>query len=206
MLKQLYYMKAAFQMSLGFIVAVVFAVILLSLSLTWVQQIFTQVGTITHKTTDVAMQQLLQQLAATDKRVGIAAPAITTWKKGETGSYALGIKNKDADKSNTYYANVYLEQVGGDLSGTPVSSLQSEVKKWITLSPPSLDLDPSGRDIINIIIKPPATASSGIYSFRAAVCEQPETDCHASSPTIPEFSQKSPSLYGSSSFAIEIKD
>ncbi|RKX41950.1 MAG: hypothetical protein DRP27_10080 [Thermotogae bacterium] len=194
--------KAAIQLSLGFIVAVVFAVILLSLSLTWVQQMFVPISTITHKTTDIAMQRLLQELASTNKKVGIAAPAVTAWAKGETGSYALGIKNEDADTSNTYYINIYLEEVGGDLAKTPVASLSNEVKEWISYSK-AIDLDPLERDIVDIVIKPTVTAPPGIYHFRAAVCKDYDPECHATSP--PLYTTPSASLYGSTSFAIEIK-
>ena len=140
--------KGAFQLSLGFIVAVVFAVILLSLSLTWLQGIFDPLSTITHKTTDIAMQKLLQELASQNKRVGIAAPSVTKWKKGETGAYTLGIRNEDTDKSNTYYVNVYLEAIGGGLDPSQLSRLKDEVKSWITLSPPSIDIEPNGSCLL----------------------------------------------------------
>jgi len=195
--------KGAFQLSLGFIVAVVFAVILLSLSLTWLQSIFDPLGTITHKTTDIAMQNLLEELASGNKKVGIASPAVTEWKKGETGSYALGIKNEDTDRGNTYYINVYLETVGGDLSPSQLTSLKDDVISWITLSPPTIDIDAGQRDTVNILIKPSTTTFSGIYSFRTAVCSSPETDCHATSPSV-GYPSPSPSLYGSATFAIEI--
>ncbi len=197
--------KGAFQLSLGFIVAVVFAVILLSLSLTWLQGIFDPLSTITHKTTDIAMQKLLQELASQNKRVGIAAPSVTKWKKGETGAYTLGIRNEDTDKSNTYYVNVYLEAIGGGLDPSQLSRLKDEVKSWITLSPPSIDIEPNGRDKVDIIIKPSPTSPPGIYSFRAAVCTnyRDANDCHATSPSI-GYSTPSSSLYGSASFAIEI--
>ncbi len=194
--------KGAFQLSLGFIVAVVFAVILLSLALTWLQGIFNPLNTITHKTTDIAMKQLLEQLATSDKKVGIAAPDVTTWKRGETGSYALGINNKDSDKEHTYYVHVYLEEVGGALGSEQLDNLRTDTASWITLSPPSIDIEPNERDIVKIIIKPSPSAKIGIYSFRAAVCTNPSeaNTCHASSAN----EDKSSSLYGSASFAIEI--
>ena len=201
--------KAAFQMSLGFIVAVVFAVILLSLSITWIQGLFGQIGTITHKTTDVAQQQLLQQLASSGKRVGIAAPAVTAWGKGETGSYALGIKNSDVDTNHVYYINVYLEAIGGDLSGTgeTVQSLQSDVERWFTY-PPAKDIAAGEREIVDITIKPLVDARPGIYTFTAAVCEKEAggdtEDCHGTSPDA-GYNTASSNLYGTATFTLEIK-
>ena len=85
-------------MSMGFIVAVVFAVILLSLAITWIQGTFQHIGVLTHEVSSYAKQNLLENMADQGKRVGIAAPAVTTWKKGETGDFALGIQNVFPDK------------------------------------------------------------------------------------------------------------
>lgn len=198
--------KADFQMSMGFIVAVVFAIILLSLAITWIQGLFGDISTITHKTTDVAQQQLLQELASSGKKVGIAAPAVTAWGKGETGSYAVGIKNDEVDKDHTYFVNVYLEEVGGGLqySGT----LANSVASWLTY-PKAKDISAGEREIVDLIIRPEVSGvTPGIYTFTVAVCRR-ETgvtyDCHATSLNYPGYTEKSTNLYGSTTFALEIK-
>jgi hypothetical protein len=193
--------KAAIDLSLGFIVTVVFAVVLLGLALTWVSGIFTPLNQITYKVTDVAIQNLMKDMNTGNKKVGIAAPAVTTWKRGETGSYVLAVKNTDVNQKHTFFANVYLENLGGELSGTNPSTM-SDVNGWITLSPTSLPLDPNDRDVINVIIKPVSNADTGIYSFRACVCTSNDPSCHATSTGLYETS--SPSLYGCQSFALEI--
>jgi hypothetical protein len=197
--------KADFQMSMGMIVAVVFAIILLSLAITWIQGLFGDISTITHKTTDVAQQQLLKELAASGKKVGIAAPAVTAWSKGETGSYAIGIKNDQADRGATYYVNVYLEAIGGELSGSTVTQYATETKAWLTY-PQAKDIAAGERDIMDLIIRPPASTSAGIYTFTIAVCtgSGDTTNCHATSPSA-GFTTKSTNLYGSATFALEIK-
>ncbi len=185
--------KGAIQMSLGLIVVVVFAVILLSLLLSWVYGIFSPFTEITHKVTDVARQELLSRLAQAGGRVGIAAPAITEWTRGETGSFSLGIRNTNPAADKTYSINVYLEELGGNLAGTPASSLESEVVSWLTFSRTEF-VERGGSKSSNIIIKPSANAQTGIYLLRAVVCDALScTDIN------------SPNLYGSAQFAIEIK-
>jgi hypothetical protein len=193
--------RGAIELSLGFIVTVVFAVVLLGLALAWVSGIFDPLNQITHKTTQIAIDNLLKDMNTGNKKVGIAAPAVTTWKRGETGSYVLAVKNTDVNQKHTFYANVYLESLGGDLSGTDPSSM-SETNKWITLSPNSLDLEPNERDVINTIIKPVSNADTGIYSFRACVCTSSDPSCHATSVGL--YTSSSESLYSCQSFALEI--
>lgn len=195
--------KAAFDVSLGFIIAVVFAVILLSLAIVWIQSIIPQISQITFEVTEVARQELLNNLASSGDLVGLAAPAVTSWDPGETGSYALGILNSDPDRTITFYANVYLEDVSGGLRLSQVD--QEAINDWISLAPATLDLNPSESDTLTIIIKPPTSAKAGIYSFRAAVCNAdpgPE-GCHATSPTV-GFPERSPDYYDAEAFSIEI--
>ncbi len=185
-------LKGAFELSLSFIVIVVIAVILLSLAITFLQGTFTQLGAVANDVTEVAREELLNKLAAQGQRVGIAAPDITSWKRGQTGSYALGIKNEDPSRTKTFYINIYLDALGGDLAGTPVSSKSTEVRNWLTFS--GQEVVQQGNSVASIIgIKPPTSAQQGIYLFRAAVCEaQPCTDI------------SSTSYYGSAQFALEI--
>ncbi|MFH1364664.1 MAG: hypothetical protein ABIH52_03320 [Candidatus Aenigmatarchaeota archaeon] len=185
--------KGAFQLSLGLIVIVVFAVVLLSLSLGWLQDMFQGFGDITHKVQEQAIQDVLQQIESSGATVGLAAPAVTTWKKGETGSYALIIRNDNDVSSQTYVINLYLEQLGGNLAGRTVSSYSDDVAAWLTYSPTEV-LQADERKSVNIIIKPAAGSASGIYLIRAAVCTGSGV-CKIDSGT----------LYGTKTFAIEIE-
>lgn len=186
--------KGAFQLSLGLIVTVVVAVVLLSFLIMWLQGMFSDIPKLTHQVTELAQQKLMSDLSQTGEKVGIAAPAVTAWQRGETGSFALGIMNKYTDKDMKFYINVYLEELGGDLSGTPVGAKKGETDKWLTYF--SSEFVEKGKSkATNIIIKPPASGTdTGIYLFRAVVCErQPCVDLN------------SPSIYGSTQFAIEIE-
>lgn len=188
--------KGAFQVSMGFIIAVVFAVVLLSLALSWLSGFMGQIGDVTHKVTDVARTELINKIAQTGATVGIAAPPVTSWQRGETGSFAVGIKNKFTDQSKTFFINVYLEQLGGSLAGTQASSMANDVSRWLTYSTTEF-VEAGGSTTSDLIMKPDASAKAGIYKFRVLVCEsQPCTTLEAT----PESS-----IYGAESFAIEIE-
>lgn len=188
--------KGAFQVSMGFIIAVVFAVVLLSLALSWLSGFMGQIGEVTHKVTDVARSELINKIAQTGATVGIAAPPVTSWNRGETGSFAIGVKNKFTDQSKTFFMNVYLEQLGGALAGTQASTMQGEVDDWLTYSRTEF-VEAGGSVTSDLILKPDTAADSGIYKFRVLICEnQPCTTLEATPET---------NIYGSESFAIEIE-
>ncbi len=186
--------KAAIEMSLGIIVALVFAVILLSLALIWVQGMFKNIGDVTHKVTDVAKQQLMQELAG-GSRVGIAAPAVTTWARGETGSYALGIMNQNPDQDKRFYINIYLDKYN---SGTGMLDCKGttscpDAAEWLTFS--TSELIPKGESkASDIIIEPTTNAQTGTYMFRAVVCET--SGC---------IDITSANVYGDETFSIKIE-
>lgn len=188
--------KGAFQVSMGFIITMIFAVILLTLALSWIGGIFTDIGGVTHQVTNLAKSAILEEISQTGATVGIAAPPVTVWKRGETGSFAVAIKNKFTDQGKTFSINVYLEQLGGNLAGTQASSMMSEVSKWMTYS--FTEFVGAGASVSSdLILKPATNANSGIYKFRVLVCDsQPCTTLEAT----PESN-----IYGTESFAIEIE-
>lgn len=185
--------KGAFQLSLSFIIVVVFAVIVLSLSIAWIQGMFETLNPLTHQVTDVARTELLDRIARSDSRVGIAAPDVTQWRRGETGSYAVGVRNTATDRDKTYSMNVYLEELGGDLSGKPVSGYVNKVKTWLTFSK-QVFVPKSTSETSDVIIKPSADAETGIYMFRVVVCDA--STCQ---------NLQSGNLYGSAQFTVEIE-
>ncbi len=188
--------KGAFQVSMGFIITVVFAVVLLTLALPWLTDFMSQISGVTHQVTDLARSELLQEIAQAGTTVGIAAPPVTTWKRGETGAFAIGIKNKYTDQGKTFYVNVYLNQLGGALAGQSPSSMQAEISKWLTYAPSEF-VNAGGSKSSQLILQPASGASAGIYQFRVLVCESdPCTTLEAT----PEAN-----IYGTESFAIEIE-
>ncbi len=185
--------RGAFQLSLSFIIIVVFAVIVLSLSIAWIQDLFGTITQLTFSVTEVAEQELLDRLASGDSRVGMAAPDVSAWNRGETGSYSVGVKNIHSDKDITFSMNVYLEEIGGELAGKNAEAYANAARKWLTFSS-SVFVESSGSSLSRVVIKPPTNVERGIYMFRVVVCD-------ASSCT----NLDSPNLYGSQQFTLEIK-
>ena len=187
--------KGAFQVSMGFIIAVVFAVIMLTLAITWIQGMFSGLSPLTHQVTDIARQNLLNELAAGGK-VSIAAPAVSEWRRGETGSYALGIRNDDTAATKAFYVNVYAENA-------PIGALGYD--DWLTYSS-AIDLGPADQGTVDLIIRPAADARPGIYLFKAVVCESSRgIACVATGQKAGGQQTTAPAdLYGVVSFALEI--
>jgi hypothetical protein len=185
--------KGAFELSLSFIIIIVFAVIVLSLAIAWIQGIFDVLNPLTHSVTDVARTELLDRIAKSDARVGIAAPDVTAWNRGETGSYAVGVRNIRSDVDKTFSMNVYLEEIGGALDPSQISYYRNNVKNWLTFSK-KVFVAKSSSATSDIVIKPPADADTGIYMFRVVVCD-------AASCT----DLSSPNLHGSAQFTLEIE-
>lgn len=183
--------------SLGVIIllVVVLVVLLMGLFIRWGSGMFTYYGP-TYKVFDVQRDELLLDIVQLEKRVGVATH-VTRWERGEWGEVAIGIRNTDTINDKTFYINMYLDGVGGELEniypdGVPTQEFVNEVEMWFTHSISEFVPATESR-ISDIIIKPPRNANLGIYMFRVVVCESE-----------PCTNLTSPSLYGSENFAIEI--
>ncbi len=88
--------------------------------------------------------------------------------------------------------NVYLEELGGDLAGKPVSVYNSKIKTWLTFFN-QIYVSKSSSEAFQIVIWSPADAETGIYTFRVVVCDAEICE-----------DQNSPNLYGSEQFTLEI--
>lgn len=153
--------KAAFQMSLGMIVALVFAVILLTGAIAWIQGTFQQITAITHQVTDSAKNQVINDIISDNKRVGIAAPAVTDWKKGETGSYTIVVNNIDPANDNSYTIGITRDSGPGTV----------DIGGWMTFPTSEVEVPAGQYNTFDIIIKPPTNTISGIYLFKVSVTE-----------------------------------
>jgi len=196
--------KGAIQMSLGMIVAVVFAVILLTLLITWISNFMNEITDISYEVTQIAKNQLLEDIQTTGKVVGVAAPAIDSWSRSEKGSIFLAVENENPQASTTYYYHIYLEYVGGVLAGQDVNNYFDEAALWLS-NAGSIDAPAGEIGSADIIVTVPSTADVGVYQFRVSVCENPPaSSCHSASENIPGYATQSSSLYGSDQFALDV--
>ena len=102
---------------------------------------------------DFVRRALLDGLAGSDAKVGVAAPDVAQWKRGDTGSYAVGVRNVYPETDKTFYINIYLEDIGGDLSGESVYDYRDAVKEWPTF-PSTMFVPKNSSETFDVIIKP----------------------------------------------------
>ena len=89
-------MKGAIQMSIGFIVAIVFAVILLSLFITWMQGFFGQINVITDDLTQEASVKIKDTFRNTESNFAIY-PNEWSLDRGHELKLLAGVVNRDPD-------------------------------------------------------------------------------------------------------------
>ncbi|MBI4176226.1 MAG: hypothetical protein HY518_03410 [Candidatus Aenigmarchaeota archaeon] len=161
-------MKGGFELSLNFVVIVVVAVILLTLSITFLTGIFDQFQPLTFQVGQIARKELVERLAGGEK-VGVAAPTIDPWKRGQSGAYVLGLKNDDPARDKKFYINIYLENRvdGQDLR-------EEDLNRWFSYTKASEErfelLRAGETKTSDLIIRPPSSTVPGIYRFRVLVC------------------------------------
>jgi len=155
--------KAAFQLSLGFIIAVVFAIILLTLSITWLQNMFSGIVDITETLRQEASIKLEETFQQTDDDYAIWPPEYQTGP-GTKISVTAGIKNDAMDgKSHKYAVNTLVEVV-------PQGVSNDYVKSWITWIKSPKSITANSYDKIPIDITIPDGAKKGTYMFRIVAC------------------------------------
>jgi len=164
--------KGAFQLSLGLIVIVIFAVVLLSLALAWIQGVFVDVGGLTHTVTQEGIDRIIREIQASGENVGVAAPDLKTWKKGDAGVYQIVVRNTDDVSDLAVTANIFLEEIGGYVgSQTTVAAIQNQVNNdWLTYSK-THSVSPRGMSQVKLAIEAPLGTTAGIYWFKVVVCE-----------------------------------
>ncbi|MBU1135035.1 MAG: hypothetical protein KKG13_00780 [Nanoarchaeota archaeon] len=170
--------KAAFQMSLGMIVALVFAVILLTVSIAWINDVFDDITGVSKQVTDIAMQNLLDDMSSSGKKVGIAAPDLTTWKRGDTGSFAIGVRNDDPIQSKVYRMKIYWDYSTEDPSKIPSDLQIKEVERTLDYGGGTIFREAGGSNTDLVKVTIPTTAISGAsYLFRVIVCKDIAQPC-----------------------------
>ncbi len=153
--------KGDFQMSIGMLVTVIFAVVLLALG---IQFIMTQIGGITDLT-EIMKQQAKEKLdesfKASDKKFTIYPPEWTV-KPATKITVTAGIKNTDTEDHQ--YA------VGISVEKEPVGVTKAEVKSWIKFVEAPQTIVFGDTSYMPIVIEIPKTAKKDSYFFRISAC------------------------------------
>jgi hypothetical protein len=160
-------MKGAIQMSIGFIVAIVFAVILLSLFITWMQGFFGQITVITEDLTQEASIKIKDTFKNTDSNFAVW-PNEWTMDRGTELKLLAGIKNNAPDTQSHYYMINVLAP-----AGHPQESLMNSwVDRTPFSSPQWVDF---GSDLEIPVTITPTGVGAGTYTFDVIACEVSST-------------------------------
>ena len=172
--------KGAIQMSLGLIVAVVFAVVLLTLAITWIQGMIGDITQITHDLTKQAETKLRDTFAETSTNFAIW-PTNYDMKTGETVKLLAGVKNNAPDSQrHDFVINIvpagasYSLCPEGDLSvcESPLSgvTLAEFMRRWATVEISTSSIDVQTTAYKSVTIETPTNAKAGSYIFNVVAC------------------------------------
>ncbi|HJW96720.1 MAG TPA: hypothetical protein VJ485_00985 [archaeon] len=175
--------KGAIELSLGFIVTVVFAVVLLSLAIVWLNSIFPTLFGITDDLFQQAQTQIQETFQKSENNFAVWPPKYDL-ARGRELKMAAGIEN-DAGDANThrFVINVIPATAsdsvcsGGELDAC--GNLKAEMQSWITWDRQSSSIEIDRVGYRWIIINPPSSTKLGTYIFNVVACKEPITTASA---------------------------
>jgi len=154
--------KGAIQMSLGFIVAVVFAVVLLSLAIIWIRDTFFEVDLVVQDLTRQAQEELGKVFSETTANFAVR-PSRPEVRRGTQLIVQAGLKNNDPSGNDLYF--VTRIKAADTTTNIPVSTMDS----WITQSTETF-AGPNSIAYRDVIISIPTNAETGAYMFDVFAC------------------------------------
>jgi hypothetical protein len=199
--------KAAIEVSLGFIIAVVFAVVLLSLAIMWLRGMMSATTGLTTDLTSQARNELQRTFGGTGENFAVF-PSQYELEAGNGIRLLGGIKNNAGDgRDHRFVINVLPSAASnevcpeGDIetcSGPDGGRLSDYMKKWVTWdhSPKPIKIGSTGEMWIEV--KAPSNAVKGTYMFNVYACydfggDLPAyTDCNAETETSKIWSTPKP--------------
>ena len=170
--------KGAIQMSLGFIVAVVFAVVLLSLAVTWLRGLIGTVGTLTDDLTQKAHDTLSETFNTGTTNFAIY-PKEYSLQPGRGVKLSVGIKNDDRDgQPHTFVVHVYPAMSSADILSSygcsnfaGCTKLKEDMLNWATYAQESYTTQPNLFKFWDVTITLPNNVVKGVYQYDIVSCE-----------------------------------
>ncbi len=174
--------KGAFQLSLGFIIGLVFAVILLTLAIMWIRGVFTSFGTMTNDLTQKAQDQLSDTFNTGTNNFAVY-PSDYTLTPGAGVKLSVGIKNDAEDGAVHMYSikitpssasrNVLNTLCGEGTSFSACADAQMQMSNWLTYPEDvQYSIQPNMFKTWDIVITVPNDAIKGQYLFDIVACDE----------------------------------
>jgi hypothetical protein len=194
--------RGAIQLSMGFIITVVIAIILLGLAITWIQGMF---GSITGLTEDLT-QQAQTNLRETFKQTGgnfAIWPNQYELDRGKGIRMSAGIENDAPDGQPHFFViNIVPTSAssnicpGGDVTTCP--SVQSKMMDWVTIdrSKTRIAINTQGFKYIDVSIPSDAIAGTYFYNVMSCYDAQSISPSEAATPTSMDCTSVSDKLWG----------
>jgi hypothetical protein len=204
----------AIELSLGFIVAVVFAVILLTLVVTWIQGLFGQVGGLTDDLTQDAHTKLQEQFKSGSKNFAVY-PSRREVVPKTILTLSGAVKNNAEDgKSHIFVVNVIPTAAssnvcpGGDLKSckSPKSgqSLYDYMLSWPTWVKTESRVTINEIGMWDIAFNVPDDVVKGEYMFSVVACWDLNEDGSAATPNSAQCTTISDNMWGGSAQPVTI--
>jgi len=154
--------KGAFQLSLSFIIGVVFAIVLLSLAIFWAQDIFSGFTDISESLKQDAAQKLEETFQDTDENYALW-PKRKEVEPGTILAVTAGIKNNAMDgERHPFVIGINQESGPGSI----------DAMQWLEWAKSSKNVNPNEHTLIPILITVPRGITSGTYIFRITACSE----------------------------------
>ena len=172
--------KGDFQMSLGFIIAVVFAVVLLTLAIVWLQGIIGDIGGVTNDLTQLARSELTETFHNTQRGFDIS-PRTYDLAAGKGVRLLAGIRNRAPDgRSHKFVINVIPSAASSNVCpGNNVAAcnppegsgtMSTYMRSWVTYDSLVTPVQIQEIGFKDITIKTPRNAPQGTYIFKVVAC------------------------------------
>jgi hypothetical protein len=170
--------KGAIELSLGFIVTVVFAVVLLSLAIFWIRGMIGTVGTLTDDLTQKAHDTMSETFNAGKANFAIY-PREYKLSPGSGVKLSLGVKNDDRDgQPHDFVSHIYPAMASSSIissygcsSFDTCEQLKTDMLSWLTYSNEKYRIQPNVFRFWDVSVVLPNNVVKGIYQYDIVSCE-----------------------------------
>ncbi len=158
---------------------VVLAVLILSLGVMWIQGMFESIESLTTQVIAKAKTQLMNDITAGDRDIGITLPAVTRVSPGGGQDLEIILKNKEFN-ARCYMIDIELVSVDAAVSsgyfGSPdcvsptctgFDQIQQDAKRWFLITPNVLPADSQGVVTSTVSFETRDDSKGGRYGFTA---------------------------------------
>lgn len=178
--------KGAIELSLGFIITVVFAVVLLSLAIVWLRGMIGGIGTMTDDLTQKAHDTLSETFNSGKSNFAVF-PKQYDLSPGGSVKLSVGVKNDDRDgKPHTFVIRVFPAMASSSIVSNykcskfaECDTLKNDMISWVTYSEEKYTIQPNVFRFWDLSVTLPDKVVKGVYQYDIVACEDMEfSDCN----------------------------